>query len=312
MKKKELKYDGFWYNYCLDIDPKRIEQVIQERYIKSNGKKIHLDILDDAPDEAKPTILFIHGTAVYSRFYAEFLHDLSRNKYRVVALDLPGHGKSEGRRGHFSIEELVSTIKDVTSFIIENYGKKVVVIGSSLGGITTLYTAAADPRISACVCVNAALLNEKGHKRILNLKGIFKAAKIFVPFLSKILPRLKFSVWIYLDPKTLVKQERSLKLLDTFFDDPLISSKYSLKALATQMKAAPERPVESIKTPIMILNGSDDVLFSIEYMKEIYDRLTNSENKRLEIIKDGSHCILNEHREESLKKVMDWLATLNL
>lgn len=301
-----------WHSYCLDMDPIKIEQAIKERYIISNGKKIHLDIFDNSPDESKATILFIHGTAVYSRFYAEFLHDLSTKGYRIVALDLPGHGKSEGRRGHFTIEKLVDTIKDVTSFIINTYGDKVVAIGSSLGGITTLYSSASDPRLSACVCVNAALLNEKGHKKLIKLKGILKLGKPLVPFFSKILPRLKISVWIYLNPETLINKEKSLKIMEAVLKDKMVSSKYTLKALATQMRATPEKAIETIETPIMILNGSDDILFSIEYMQNIFERLKNSKKKRFEEIKDGAHCILNEHREECVKKIILWLSSLNL
>ena len=44
-----------------------------------------------------------------------------------------------------------------------------------------------------------------------------------------------------------------------------------IKSLDTQMRAPMVRPIEEIRTPTMILNGSHDVLFSVEYMKEILD-----------------------------------------
>lgn len=312
MKKFSLKYDDVWFDYCIELNPLVIQKVIQEEYIVSNKKRIHLDIYETDLENIKPTILFIHGTAVYSRFYTEFLYGLYREGYRVVALDLPGHGLSDGRRGHFSMEELVAAVYDVTSFIRDKYSKKVVVIGSSLGGITTLYSLANDPRISAGVCVNAAILNEKAHKKMLKIKGIFKLGRPFVPLFARLLPRFRMSVWIYLDPKELIKNEESNKVIETISIDKLLSDRYSLKSLCTQMRAPMAKPIEEIRTPTMILNGGHDVLFSVEYMKEILERLKNSVNKKLVVIENGSHLILTENREECITKIIKWLNEIEI
>ena len=85
--------ENTWYNYCLEMDPKVIEAAISEEYITSNDMKIHLDIYGKEED-LKSTVIFIHGTAVYSRFYVEPMYSLYQKGYRVVALDLPGHGLS--------------------------------------------------------------------------------------------------------------------------------------------------------------------------------------------------------------------------
>ncbi|NHI91973.1 MAG: alpha/beta fold hydrolase [Candidatus Lokiarchaeota archaeon] len=311
---KEENYllnNDYWFNYCLDIDPKIIKKVIKEIFIETSKNRIHLDIYDEFTNKSKPTILFVHGTAVYSRFYAEFLYSLHEQGYRIIGLDLPGHGLSDGRRGHFSIEELVSTISEVNSYIIENYNEDVVLIGSSLGGILTLYTIAFDERFKAGVCVNTALLNEKEYqKEHIKVRGIYKILKPTVPFFSKLLPRLSISVWAYLDAKNLVKNPESIELIDILLQDKILAQKYTLKSLATQMKAALNRPVETIETPIMLLNGSHDIIFSVDYMQRIYERLKNSKNKRIEIIPNSSHMVLLENRTESIQKIVNWLSNL--
>ncbi len=68
-------------------------------------------------------------------------------------------------------------------------------------------------------------------------------------------------------------------------------------------------PIENINTPTMILNGEHDVLFSIDYMTEIYDWL-NSLNKKLEIIKGASHLIFQENIKEVLDIIVPWLRTV--
>jgi len=312
MNDEKYMYDNdYWNNYCLELDPKIIKKVIKEKYIDTRNNRIHLDIYDEFTKKNKSTILFIHGTAVYSRFYAEFLYGLHEKGYQIIGPDLPGHGLSDGRRGHFSIEELVSAIYDINTHIIEHFNKNVILMGSSLGGILTLYSLANDDRYKAGVCVNAALLNEKEYsKKHIKLSGIYKILKPVLPLFAKLFPRFGIDVWIYLNAKNLVKKPESLELIDILLNDELLTEKYTLKSLATQLKASPERPIEEIKTPIMILNGSNDVLFSVDYMKRLFGRLTNSKNKKIEIIPNSSHLVLLENREESIKLIVNWLSEI--
>ena len=312
MSEDNLMQDNdYWFHYCLKNDPNEIKNIIKEKSIETSKNTIHLDIYDEFTDKNKPTILFIHGTAVYGRFYADFLYSLHQKGYQIIAFDLPGHGLSDGRRGHFSMEELVKVVSEVNSYVIENYSKNVVLIGSSLGGILTLYTIAFDDRFKAGVCVNAALLDEKEYqKEHIKVHGIYKLLKPAVPFFSKIIPILGISVWVYLDAKNLVQNPESRELIDVLLKDKLLAQKYTLKSLATQMKAAPSRPVETITTPIMILNGSNDIIFSVDYMQKLYNRLENSRNKHFEIIPNSSHMVLLENIDESIDKITEWLKGL--
>ena len=123
-----LNYDDYWINYVLKADPQEIKRIIKENYIVSEGLKIHLDIYDNETSIDK-TIIFVHGTSVYSRFYAEWCYTLFQKGFRIVALDLPGHGMSEGKRGHFTMEKFTKTIYDVVTHILEKHGGKVVVMG---------------------------------------------------------------------------------------------------------------------------------------------------------------------------------------
>ncbi|MHC1591818.1 MAG: alpha/beta hydrolase, partial [Candidatus Helarchaeales archaeon] len=98
---KSLQNTKTWHDYCFgDFEPAEIEKVVREDFIQSQGKKIHLDIYETNEKTSKPTIIFVHGTAVYARFYADFLFHMNQKGYRIVAPDLPGHGLSEGKRGH--------------------------------------------------------------------------------------------------------------------------------------------------------------------------------------------------------------------
>lgn len=297
-------YNDYWFNYVLYETPEIIKEIIEEDYIYSQNQKIHLDIYDNTRAEA--TILFIHGTSVYSRFYAEFLFTLNKKGYRIVAPDMIGHGKSDGYRGHFTMDEFTQEIYDVTTYILENYDKEVIVMGSSLGGITALYSIANDSRLKAAICHNAAVFNEGAHKKIVKVGGILKLLKPLVPTFAKILPKFRLSVQHYLDFQKLGNSEELKERIDELLEDPLFTEKYTLTSLRTQIRAPMAKPLEDIKQPVLFLNSDDDVLFSVEYMTELYKRLSNKLSS-IEIIEKASHLILQENIKESIERMIPWL-----
>ena len=182
-------YGTYWHYYVFDENPEKIENIITESDLLLNNQSIHVNIFENAFPQDQKNILFIHGTAVYSRFYAEFLYRLCKKGYRIIAPDMPGHGLSEGERGHFTMSSYLSVISGLIDHIQETYGNQIAIMGSSLGGITALYAITnEDNRLNGAICHNAAIFNEDAHKKIVNVKGILKIFKPIVPFWLK-LPR---------------------------------------------------------------------------------------------------------------------------
>jgi len=302
----KLNYNDYWFNYCFDIDPQEIKNLIREEYITSQGLKIHLDIYDSKEISFNRTIIFLHGTSVYSRFYTEFLYNFFKKGYRVIAPDMIGHGLSEGLRGHFTMNQFVKAVYDVNSYVIEKYGDNNLVMGSSLGGITALYSIAYDNRFKGAICHNAAIFNEKTYKKIIKMNLFLRSIIPLVPIIAKIIPKFKLSTTLYLDFNKLAKTEKILERIDILLKDPLLSLKYTVTTLKAQMRDPLPKPIEDIKSPIMIINGEEDFLFSVDYMNELYNRLT-CKNKNLKILKGASHLILQENIQDVLDSIIPWL-----
>ncbi|MEJ2251660.1 MAG: alpha/beta fold hydrolase, partial [Candidatus Lokiarchaeota archaeon] len=233
-------------------------------------------------------------------------YQLSQKGYRVIAPDLPGHGKSNGIRGHFTMELITKVIYDLTTYCRERYGNEIYIMGSSLGGITSFYCWAYDKRLKGAICHNAAILNEKAYKDIIKVKGMVKLLVPLVPTLAKFFPKIRMSVWKYLDLYKLAKSKEVLNRIELLFKDPMVTQKYTLTSLKTQMRAPLANPIEKVKAPILLLVGGKDFLFSIDFMKEIYDRLP-SENKDIKIIENASHLIFQENLKESIQIITQWL-----
>jgi len=111
-----------------------IETIPREDTIAVDGCPIHYL---DWGDPADPGLVFVHGGAAHAHWWS-FLAPLFLHQWRVVALDLSGHGDS-GRRDEYTLEAWADEI----AAVIEHAGfpGPVVVVGHSLGGRVTIQTA---------------------------------------------------------------------------------------------------------------------------------------------------------------------------
>ncbi|MCB0620614.1 MAG: alpha/beta hydrolase, partial [Saprospiraceae bacterium] len=91
--------------------------------------------------EADTTLLFIHGWNINKEYWqAQIDHFCPR--YQVVAIDLPGFGKSGRNRSNWAIEVYG---RDILQIIRTLELKNVVLIGHSMSGDVMLEAARQDP-----------------------------------------------------------------------------------------------------------------------------------------------------------------------
>jgi alpha-beta hydrolase superfamily lysophospholipase len=95
---------------------------------------------------AHTTLVLTHGIAEHSDAYARTAEALIPMGYEIYAMDLRGHGRSEGRRGY--IDDFGRFSRDLEKFItylqnphhgpLKNSRKPIVMIGHSMGALITL------------------------------------------------------------------------------------------------------------------------------------------------------------------------------
>ena len=86
---------------------------------------------------AGPTLVFVHCWSCNRQFWREQL-PVFANDYRVVALDLGGHGESSADRESWSVKELAGDVKAVADQLELT---DMVLIGHSMGGPVSLEAA---------------------------------------------------------------------------------------------------------------------------------------------------------------------------
>jgi len=113
----------------------------------------YVDMPGNGPD-AK-TVVFIHGLGSYLKFWRAQLDVFQQQGYRVIAVDLPGYGKSD-KPGTFPYT--MEAMADAVLELVDTLGlDKPVLAGHSMGGQTSLSYAIRYPdSLSALVLASPA------------------------------------------------------------------------------------------------------------------------------------------------------------
>ncbi|MGH7156490.1 MAG: alpha/beta fold hydrolase [Acetobacteraceae bacterium] len=94
-----------------------------------NGRRIHYDLA--GPDDG-PTVCFTHSLAADGGMWAEQLSPLLEYGFRVLRLDMRGHGGSEPVPGSYSMSALAQDVADALTVLDI---PRVHYVGLSIGGM---------------------------------------------------------------------------------------------------------------------------------------------------------------------------------
>lgn len=126
------------------------------------------------------TLVFVHGSYIDRLYWSDQIEHFSKH-FQIVAIDLPGHGKSGRERSVWSIKGFAD---DVIEVITQLNLQRVILIGHSIGAAVNLIAAVSDPeQIIGFIAVdffkNASLplpakYQDQVHTILENLKTAFE------------------------------------------------------------------------------------------------------------------------------------------
>jgi acylglycerol lipase len=247
---------------------------------------------------AEVSFAVVHGLGEHSRRYERFALGMARHGFATFAVDLRGHGKSPGPRGH--VNSWSQWTDDVAAFVahVESIaGGEVVPVGHSFGGAALLSTVLASklPKTRRFIVSSPAL----------RIKARLPAWKVVLgKVTSRIVPRLTLDNEV--DPRVLSRID---DVVEAYRTDPLVHGKISSRLYAEWMGAR-ERifgHAAEITTPFLILAGTDDRLIDPEGSEELH-RLTASMSE-LRLLEGRYHEPFNDlDNEEVFAMIADWLS----
>ena len=241
----------------------------------------------------KAHVLLVHGANEHVGRYSHVIEALNTSGYTVTGVDLRGHGRSYGKRGHVMSW---GDYRDDLSAGAKVAGTPVFVLAHSMGGLV-----AADALINPQFEVRGLVLSNPLFGLAFTPPVIkATAAKL----ISKLLPALSMGNEVVVEHIS-----RDPAVQAAYRSDPLISSTLSPRWFTEMLGAISrlERDGDKITCPTLLLQGSGDKVTSVEASSAIVDKF-GSQDKRTKSYEGLYHEIFNEPEKDLvIKDMIAWL-----
>lgn len=125
-----------------------------------NAKGLELYAKTWQPDgAARGSVALVHGLGEHIGRYEHVAEALTGAGYAMIGVDLPGHGRSGGTRGHAAFEEMTADIDHLLEEASSRWpGKPRFLYGHSMGGaITLFYTLTCRPDVEGVIVTSPGL-----------------------------------------------------------------------------------------------------------------------------------------------------------
>jgi acylglycerol lipase len=266
--------------------------------IKLDNGQILRGIIRSPGENIKAGVILVHGLGDHIRRYSHLASSFLKNDFGFTGVDLPGHGKSDGRRGNLNSFDLTDEMLDI---IIKEHkktfpGVPVFLYGHSLGGpIVLKYILQKKPAIKGAIVTSPWLrLSYEPNKFKKSVAGI----------MNKLIPSL-------IQPSGLNVSHisRNQEIIDAYKADPLVHNKISVGLFYSAVAAANYSldHAEDLKIPLLLFHGSDDLITSPDGSREFASRTPMAE---LKIWEGGYHELHNEvFKEEVISFIEKWINT---
>jgi pimeloyl-ACP methyl ester carboxylesterase len=269
----------------------------KEGVFSLDGTPLHVDYLG----ESDPTIFFVHGILASGEVW-RYQKPYFARKYRVVGLDLRGHGESSlpANKKDFGIEDMAGDVKaTIDAFDPQQF----VIAGHSMGGFITFkffekYGKEYEGRLKGLAILDSTGVDTNGMSLRWKLGGLFLKYLWDSPVIRVLQPHFSKSAAMYMYGRWIAYGEQAPASEVELFQK--IASKLPIKTLKGTAKACMNHRMEyclpDVNIPVLMLVGNEDCLMA-------KDRLNNRTcallpDVRSKVIEGAGHNAMLELPEE--------------
>lgn len=252
-------------------------------------------------NQAKAVVGLIHGLGEHSGRYAHLAERFAQDGIAMIAFDLRGHGRSEGKRGDApSFEAYMDDLCSFQQQIEQRFAKiPCFLYGHSMGGLLLLnFLIRHQPQIAGAVSSAAGLHTPLTEQKI-------KMA--LVQSLSGLFPKLALPSGLDADAIS-----RDQEVVQRYKSDPLVHRLVTLRMAQATIPAIEFvfQNAAKISVPLLILHGTADRLTFPSGSEELAHKVPHA---RIVLFEGLAHELHNEpEKEEVYQTVLQWISDLLL
>lgn len=267
--------------------------------IKLSDNKILRGFLNSPGEHTRACVIMVHGIGEHTGRYSYLIKKFEEKGIATAGVDLPGHGRSDGKRG---VIKNYSVTKEMLDIIIGQYRKTfpgipVFLYGHSLGGgIVLHYIINSGPQLKGAILSSPFI------------KLAFEPPR-FKLILADIMKRIMPSL---VQPNGLDTNYLShdRKVVEDYINDPLVHDRISVGLFNSARSAAvlALEKAPGISIPVYLFHGSDDKLISPDGSRELASKNSKIE---LKLWEGGYHELHNESfKDDVFTGILTWVNKL--
>jgi len=264
--------------------------------IKLNNGEVLKGEIRSPGEKIKAVIILIHGVGEHIQRYNYWAGLFVKEGIGFAGVDLPGHGRSGGRRGYIKsyalLDEVITILLSSCSQTFP--GVPIFIYGHSLGGGIVLdYLIRNNPKVKGAIVTSPWLrLSFEPSRMKIILVSVIKS---FLPGLTQLTG---------LNPSHLSHDE---KVINNYINDPLVHRKISLSLFYSALTSAKYSLAHAseLKIHTLMLHGNDDLITSPEGSREF---AAKSGMVELKIWDGGYHELHNElFKDKVFTYIISWI-----
>ncbi|NOZ92965.1 MAG: alpha/beta hydrolase [Dictyoglomi bacterium] len=189
------------------------------------------------------SVLIIHGLGEHAGRYKSLVKALNDNGIDVYSFDLPGHGKSPGKRGHIASFD---ALLDYIGRYLDKIGGTRFVLGHSLGGLIALRAAQEhEEKITGVIASSPAIY----------IKPVSPLLQKLAMILDKFLPTVTLSNQI--DASALSRRKEEV---EAYVKDPLVHDRISARLYGEMVRHIDIlwKQAPNSNAPLLLQVGTED------------------------------------------------------
>jgi alpha-beta hydrolase superfamily lysophospholipase len=264
--------------------------------VKLNNGQVLTGLFQGKSENSRAVLILVHGLGEHIQRYLSWADMFGKEKIAFTGVDLPGHGRSDGKRGNIKNYALLREMSDILLSSTKRIfpGVPVFMYGHSLGGGVVLdYLLRNNPEIKGAI-ITAPWLRLS-----------FEPARwkiIMAAVMKNLLPALTQPSGLVVDH---ISQDR--EVVENYISDPLVHGQISVSLFYGAMSAGKYAldHASDLKIPTLLMHGSDDKICSPEASREFS---SGNGIVDLKIWEGGYHELHNEpFKNEVFTYISDWI-----
>ncbi|KAI9907354.1 hypothetical protein PsorP6_016132 [Peronosclerospora sorghi] len=256
--------------------------------------------------DAKAVVVVLHGVNSHSARSSNFMVEVLQRGFLVAGIDHEGMGRSDGRHGYFaSVHTLVDDAIAFIELVKHKYaGKKVFLLGASLGGLIILHALAkGGPNLvdgAVILCPATEIHHDSRPSPLMEV-----LAKVVHKYMPK-LPLVQANSGKNNSPEVAASVDAD-KFADPLYYPGKMRVGTGLAILEGIMTIHDK--LHLIETPYLLQHGTDDRACSVTGSAACH-RKTRSTDKTFKTYQGGHHDLASEPpriRDAVVRDFVDWL-----